>query len=74
MAAIVISLFTPRFAPAAAQTILNVSHDPTREFYQDYDVVFAKYWKTKTGDDLTVNVSNGGSGKQAARGRAFVDK
>ena len=68
---IVSSLLTgPRFARAAAQTILNVSYDPTREFYQDYNAVFAKYWKTKTGDDLTVNVSNGGSGKQA---RAVID-
>ena len=68
---IVSSLLTgPRFARAAAQTILNVSYDPTREFYQDYNAVFANYWKTKTGDDLTVNVSNGGSGKQA---RAVID-
>jgi len=55
---------------AASQTILNVSYDPTREFYQEYDSVFSKYWKSKTGDDLTVNVSNGGSGKQA---RAVID-
>jgi sulfate/thiosulfate-binding protein len=55
---------------AAAQTILNVSYDPTREFYQDFDTAFARFWKAKTGDDLTVNVSNGGSGKQA---RAVID-
>src|SRR6266436_7444827 len=52
------------------QTILNVSYDPTRELYQDYDVAFAKYWKGKTGEDVTINVSNGGSGKQA---RAVID-
>jgi sulfate/thiosulfate transport system substrate-binding protein len=54
----------------AAQTILNVSYDPTREFYQDFDTAFAKYWKAKSGEDLTINVSNGGSGKQA---RAVID-
>ena len=57
-------------ARAASETILNVSYDPTREFYQDFDAAFAKYWKAKTGDDVTVNVSNGGSGKQA---RAVID-
>jgi sulfate/thiosulfate-binding protein len=54
----------------AAQTILNVSYDPTREFYQDFDSAFAKHWKAKSGEDLTINVSNGGSGKQA---RAVID-
>ncbi|HVN90056.1 MAG TPA: sulfate ABC transporter substrate-binding protein [Candidatus Binataceae bacterium] len=61
---------SPRAAAAEARTILNVSYDPTREFYQEYNSVFTKYWKTKTGDDLTVNVSNAGSGKQA---RAVID-
>src|SRR5437660_12558579 len=55
---------------ANSQTILNVSYDPTREFYADYDAAFAKYWKQKSGDDLTINLSNGGSGKQA---RAVID-
>jgi sulfate transport system substrate-binding protein len=45
--------------------LLNVSYDPTREFYADYDARFAAAWKAKTGDNLTVNVSNGGSGAQA---------
>ena len=45
--------------------LLNVSYDPTRELYQDYNAAFAKYWKTKTGDDVTVAQSHGGSGKQA---------
>ena len=54
----------------AAQTILNVSYDPTRELYQDIDTAFAKHWKAKNGQDLTINVSNGGSGKQA---RAVID-
>jgi sulfate/thiosulfate transport system substrate-binding protein len=48
---------------AAGQTILNVSYDPTREFYSDYNAAFAKYWKVKTGQYLTINLSNGGSGK-----------
>lgn len=45
--------------------LLNVSYDPTRELYQDYNAVFVKYWKDKTGDDVTVSQSHGGSGKQA---------
>src|SRR6516225_226974 len=63
------SLVRPSRA-AAGQTILNVSYDPTREFYSDYNAAFAKYWKVKTGQDLTINLSNGGSGKEA---RAVVD-
>jgi sulfate/thiosulfate transport system substrate-binding protein len=45
--------------------LLNVSYDATREFYLQYDTAFQKYWKDKTGDDVTVNQSHGGSGKQA---------
>lgn len=54
-------------ATASARDIqlLNVSYDATREFYQQYNSAFAKYWKAKTGDDVTVNMSHGGSGKQA---------
>lgn len=55
---------------AGSETILNVSYDPTREFYADYDAAFVKYWKQQTGSDLTINLSNGGSGKQA---RAVID-
>jgi sulfate transport system substrate-binding protein len=50
--------------------LLNVSYDPTRELYQDFNAAFAKYWKAKTGVDVTVNQSHGGSGKQA---RAVID-
>jgi sulfate transport system substrate-binding protein len=57
-------------AAHAGQTILNVSYDPTREFYEDYDAAFAKHWKATSGQDVTVNLSNGGSGKQA---RAVID-
>ncbi|WP_145538409.1 sulfate ABC transporter substrate-binding protein [Yersinia kristensenii] len=45
--------------------LLNVSYDPTREFYQDYNQAFSKYWQEKTGDKVTVRQSHGGSGKQA---------
>lgn len=51
-------------------TLLNVSYDPTRELYQEYNQAFAKYWKGKTGDTVTINQSHGGSGKQA---RAVID-
>ena len=51
-------------------TLLNVSYDPTRELYADYNKAFAKYWKNKTGDDVVINQSHGGSGKQA---RAVID-
>ena len=50
--------------------LLNVSYDPTRELYENYNAAFAKYWKTKTGDDVVVKQSHGGSGKQA---RAVLD-
>jgi sulfate/thiosulfate-binding protein len=51
-------------------TLLNVSYDPTRELYQEYNAAFAKYWKAKTGDTVTVKASHGGSGKQA---RSVID-
>lgn len=54
----------------ADQTILNVSYDPTRELYQDYNKTFISHWKKKTGEDLSVKQSHGGSGKQA---RAVLD-
>jgi len=53
-----------------AVTLLNVSYDPTREFYDDYNRAFIKHWKTKTNIDVTINMSHGGSGKQA---RAVID-
>ncbi|PWT92949.1 MAG: sulfate transporter subunit [Acidobacteria bacterium] len=52
-------------AQAAEVSLLNVSYDPTRELYQDYNAAFAKYWQSKTGQKVTVNQSHGGSGKQA---------
>ncbi|MGV8906288.1 MAG: sulfate ABC transporter substrate-binding protein [Acetobacterium sp.] len=52
-------------ASSKSVEITNVSYDPTREFYEAYNAVFAKYWKDKTGQDLTVIQSHGGSGTQA---------
>ena len=49
---------------AADVNLLNVSYDPTRELYKEYNDAFAKYWKAKTGDNVTVNQSHGGGGKQ----------
>ena len=59
-------------AAAAGEPVrlLNVSYDPTRELYQQYNAAFAKYWKEKTGQDVVVQQSHGGSGKQA---RAIID-
>ena len=50
---------------ADAVQLLNVSYDPTREFYEKYNVLFAKFWRDKTGQQVTVRQSHGGSGKQA---------
>src|ERR1700691_3096140 len=58
-------------APNAAQvTILNVSYDPTRELYVDYNAECAKYWQAKTGQKVLINQSHGGSSKQA---RSVID-
>lgn len=57
-------------AALAETTLLNVSYDPTRELYQDVNAAFAKAWKAKTGETVTINQSHGGSGKQA---RAVID-
>jgi sulfate transport system substrate-binding protein len=57
-------------ASAADVTLLNVSYDPTRELYVDFNKSFADYWKKKTGDTVTVKQSHGGAGKQA---RAVID-
>ncbi len=73
--ALVLSLATALGAfalPAAAKDValLNVSYDPTRELYSDYNKAFAAYWKAKTGDTVTIKQSHGGSGKQA---RSVID-
>jgi len=64
---LVSTLPVPRaWAAGAAKrvTILNASYDPTRELYKAYDVAFARWWKKKTGQTVTINQSHGGSGKQ----------
>ena len=65
-----VATLVPAVAQAKEVTILNVSYDPTRELYQEYNAAFAKYWKAKTGDDVVVKASHGGSGKQA---RSVID-
>jgi sulfate/thiosulfate-binding protein len=57
-------------AQAAEVTLLNVSYDPTRELYVDINESFAEYWKKKTGDDVKISQSHGGSGRQA---RSVID-
>lgn len=61
---------TAAVAQAADVSLLNVSYDPTRELYQDVNTAFAKEWKAKTGDNVKIKQSHGGSGKQA---RAVID-
>ncbi|RYX98153.1 MAG: sulfate ABC transporter substrate-binding protein [Comamonadaceae bacterium] len=60
----------PSFAQPAPVTLLNVSYDPTREFYVEFNTAFQKYWKAKAGQDVTIKQSHGGSGKQA---RSIID-
>jgi sulfate/thiosulfate transport system substrate-binding protein len=67
---VAIACVTPLPAAHGATTLLNVSYDPTRELYVDYNAAFAKYWKAKTGQDVKFNQSHGGSGKQA---RTVID-
>ncbi|MRD45716.1 sulfate ABC transporter substrate-binding protein [Caenimonas koreensis DSM 17982] len=73
LAALFASVMALGALPATAQqpvTLLNVSYDPTRELYVDFNQAFAKYWKAKTGQDVTIKQSHGGSGKQA---RSIID-
>ena len=65
-----LGLAIPITALAKEVTLLNLSYDPTRELYVDYNAAFSKYWQAKTGDTVKVNQSHGGSGKQA---RAIID-
>ena len=60
-----LSLSTGLVLPAGAAELLNVSYDPTREFYQDYNAAFAKHWQQETGETVTIDQSHGGSGRQA---------
>lgn len=60
-----LSLSTGLELPAGAAELLNVSYDPTREFYAEYNTAFAKHWQTEAGETVTVSQSHGGSGRQA---------
>ncbi len=62
---LVLALATSTVGLAKSIELLNVSYDPTRELYTDYNKAFKAYWKQKTGDDVTIKQSHGGSGKQA---------
>ncbi|MEW6238522.1 MAG: sulfate ABC transporter substrate-binding protein [Candidatus Omnitrophota bacterium] len=70
--AVVVS-FIGSWAPDSAKAeteLLNVSYDPTREFYHEYNQIFQAYWKEKAGQEIVIRQSHGGSGKQA---RAVID-
>jgi sulfate/thiosulfate-binding protein len=69
-ALLTVALFSHALAIAAEVRLLNVSYDPTRELYQELNRAFAAQWKAKTGEDVVVQQSHGGSGKQA---RAVID-
>jgi sulfate/thiosulfate transport system substrate-binding protein len=68
--AVLVSLFVFGKSPSTDATLLNVSYDPTRELYKDFNASFAAAWKSKTGKTVTINQSHGGSGTQA---RAVID-
>jgi sulfate transport system substrate-binding protein len=68
--AVALALSTATAALAADVTLLNVSYDPTRELYADFNHAFAQQWQKKTGDKVTIKQSHGGSGKQA---RSVID-
>jgi sulfate/thiosulfate-binding protein len=70
IAALAASLMLVATAVRAETTLLNVSYDPTRELYDEYNKAFAQYWKQKTGQDVSIRQSHGGSGKQA---RTVID-
>ncbi len=68
--ALALGLSSTWSAGSEPAVLLNVSYDPTREFYQEYNTAFAKHWKETTGQTVTVRQSHGGSGKQA---RSVID-
>jgi len=69
-AALLTSLVSAPIVHAKDVTLLNVSYDPTRELYADYNKVFAAHWKKQTGQNVTIRQSHGGAAKQA---RAVID-
>jgi sulfate/thiosulfate-binding protein len=69
-AAVALPLALPAVPAAADVTLTNVSYDPTRELYKEYNELFAAKWQAETGETVTIRTSHGGSGKQA---RAVID-
>ena len=69
-AMVAVMLVTSPTLHAETKTLLNVSYDPTRELYDDYNKAFTRYWKKKSGKDIGIRQSHGGSGKQA---RTVID-
>ncbi len=69
-ALLAVMLLTSPALQAATTTLLNASYDPTRELYDDYNKAFARHWKAKSGKDISIRQSHGGSGKQA---RTVID-
>ena len=69
-AMVAVMLVTSPTLHAETKTLLNVSYDPTRELYDDYNKAFIQYWKKKSGKDISIRQSHGGSGKQA---RTVID-
>ncbi len=69
-ALVLVSVGLSTLASAQSVSLLNVSYDPTRELYVEFNAAFAKYWKAKTGQDVVIKQSHGGSGKQA---RSVID-
>ena len=70
LAVAALGLFSLATTASAQDKLLNVSYDPTRELYKEYDKAFAKHWKEKSGKDIAVTTTHGGSGKQA---RGVID-
>lgn len=70
LAAVALGVTMSATPTLAATTLLNVSYDPTRELYVDYNAAFVKHWKSKTGQDIEIRQSHGGSGRQA---RSVID-
>jgi len=70
LAALALAFALPAAPARADQTLLNVSYDPTRELYKEFNTAFAAEWKKRTGETVTINTSHGGSGKQA---RSVID-
>ena len=70
IAALVIAVSTAALPARADTTLLNVSYDPTRELYRDFNAAFAAKWKKDTGETVRINQSHGGSGKQS---RSVID-